>query len=270
MLPTMTVQILTHQLSYVSREDVQSVNPIFNPVEVLKLPDGPIDMSVHPLVYDLLKEGTLVIKSSVSSKSIFAGVRYVIAKPVDTGLALQYYFVESLADVKAKLQEGWKICKQSANLGLVDMLVPNDSEYLSETIDLSMRWREAVAAVINQEIQANCNWSVGRAFTAAITAAVKDIEIVVPSDCTLLEPGESMMAHEYVCAYVLRALETQLAAVFEFIKDDRNALYLVQPTRAGVVVNKYADVRALLWYRQAEQERILREQAIEDGLGSGS
>lgn len=266
----MSVQILSHNLSYAPRGGEEQFDAIYTPVSALKIATSATDHAIHPLVYQLLEGGTLTIKSSASSKSIFAGVKYVIAKPVDTGFALHHYYVESLADVRRLLQEGWRVCKQSPSVGLLDVLVPSDSEYLVESIDLSMRWREAVAAVINLEIESNCNWSTGSSFSRVLGTVVKSTEVTVPEDCRLLTPGDVVKADEFVTAYVLRGLETHLNAVFEFFKNDPNALYVAEATNTGILVNQYADVRAFLWHVRFEQERLAREQAIEDGLGNAT
>lgn len=265
----MTVPIITHRLTYSNRGGEGQHEDIFQVRDVLRVSTNATDHSIHALVYQLLHDGVLVVKSSSSSKSVLAGVRYVIAKAVSDGLAVHDYFLDSLDGLKKLLAEGWKVCRFNPAMDTyLDVLLPSDSDKLVEVIDLGARWREVVAAVFNREIERNCNWSTNGHFAQLLTAAVKNMDVVVPADCPFLDPGERLTAEEFVSAYVVRGLETHLNSVYDFIRADPNALYFAEPTPLGVDVGRYADVRALLWYRKDEQERQEREQQIEEGLTS--
>lgn len=265
----MTLPILSHSLAFQHLGGAAANGDVYSPRAVLKISVNPVDHVVHPMVYELLNEGTLVVKSSVSSKSIFAGVQYVIAKQTDNGFAAKTYYLDSIEGVKTLLAEGWKICKYTPRIsGYLDILVPADSEYLVDHVDLSARWREAVAAVINCEIESECHWTTSGVFGSALTAALKSFDnVVVPADCAFLDPGEVVTAEEFVSSYVTRCLETYLNTVHDFVREDQYALYFAEPTAGGVQISRYADVRAILWEMRSEQERIAREQAIEEGLG---
>lgn len=266
MPPLKTIHILAHHLRYEPRQGADSVDSVLTPIQILKIPVGTVDPELQPEICQALEDGVLTIKSSLSSKSIFAGMRYEMVRPIDQGLAIHNFTVESLADVKSKLEEGWKICKRTPSIGLLDILTPADAAHLSESIDMSLRWREVVAAIFNQEIQSTCNWTVGGAFTAALESVVKDVDIEATAGNNFYAAGATVSARDYVCTYVSRMLETHISAIFDFIKDDRDAFYFAHPTALGVDVCKYTDVRAIIWHMHNERVRAEHEQAIEDGL----
>jgi hypothetical protein len=264
----MSVNVLAHQLTYAPRGGTEAHDATFQPLEILKVSTTAEYQGIHPLVYQLLEEGTLVVKSSSSNKCIYSGVQYVIAKPTQEGLAVEDYYLDNVDNVRKLLASGWRIARYSSSMRVyLDVLVPSDMEYLGEHYDLAMRWNEAVAAVINCDIELNCNWSSGGYFTRALAGCLKNTEIVVPADATVFETGDRVSAAEFFSAYVTRSLEGQLNAVFDLVKRDPNAIYVAEATNAGVNVARYADVRAVLWQVRDDNERLAREQKIEDGLG---
>lgn len=264
----MSANILAHNLKYESRVGDEH-SSVFIPKGVLILSTSP-QMHCHDLfVLSLLGKGHRLIKSNGSFKSILEGVQYFIVKPASSkGITVERYFMGSLEDINRLLSEGWSICRETPLLGYVDILTPSDQGKLEERFDLNAKWREVVCAVINCEIEANCNWSTSGVFLRDLSSSIADVNIDVPDDCKFISPGTVITASEYVCAYILRWLEPHINAVFDFIIEDRDVLYLAEPSVTGVQVNRFVDVRAILWHSHTEKEQLKREQAIEDGLAA--
>lgn len=225
----------TAQLVETSETDVKAI---------LKLPINFTEMALSSTIYGLLSTDAQQIRSNRTNKVVPIGAnRYTLhLGDVSVFGAKVAKSSNAVANLEALLSTGW-VVKQLDTV----ILSTDDVGHLVMEPCFNEALMGIIIVCVNDHIASNCNWRHGGQYGVDINTYVEDTRVTTGKNDGVFEESLEMPASQYVMAHVTRAIEHHLDTVFEFIQNDRDAFYNASWNGIELIVNKYADARAIIW-----------------------